>query len=177
MSMAKMFISGLKDPIMVTDEQGRKVNKMLDDITIPEERRVNVGDGKWIGVKKLIKYVIFDQEDNRYSQQKRIFTADQVSKFRKEMKEHLNGRPQTKRLLWEFYEKKGAIKVHVMMSKVPGIGEVVDMGIINFAAYQYLDDLKDHVASLDRRADFERAEDNSLDEKYEATVEKMTFKL
>lgn len=176
MSMAKMYIRGLKEPLLITVEQAEKVNKVLEDTTIPEESRINVANGKWVGAKRLINYVTFETQSFKDGE-KKTFNKDDVDRWRSEVDTFHGGKPRTKNSMLEFYEKKGAIRIEKFMSEVPGIGEIWTPIIKNVAVYAHMREIEDFVEELDHRAYHgERQNDEKLMQSIDKVKDKMTLK-
>lgn len=174
MSAAKMFVRGMKEPILITLEQGEKVNKMLEDDTIPEESRINVANGKWVGAKKLINYVTFEKMSH-VDQYERTFSKKVVEKYRSEIEEHLKGRPMTNKLRMEYWDKKKAVRIEKVMSKVPGLGEIWSPIITNLPLFTYIRELENFVEKLDsRNAWGEQKNQERLEQSIEKVTERMT---
>lgn len=175
MSMAKLYIRGMKEPLLITIEQAEKVNKVLEDTTIPEESRINVANGKWVGAKRLINYVTFEAVGKSESAEQ-TFTKETIDRYREDLAIFLKGRPRTKELQMEFFEKKGAIRIEKFMSEVPGIGEIWTPIVKNIGLYKYLREIEDYIEFLDRNANWaEQHNEERLAQLVDKVKDKMTL--
>ncbi len=152
MSHAQLHIKGLKEPITISTDQGRHVDAIRMDRTIPDDYQMNVGSKEkpvFVGKKADIRYVTYEKSTTQSTPWTERFTADDVKKFEKEWDEHFRLPPQGTSMdqYWDFFVKKGAAKWE------PYYGSRT-LVITNTGFYEKLMELERVMGSLRARREF-----------------------
>lgn len=106
MKIAKLHIKGLKEPIQLTETQGQLANEYLRNKQIPDDERIDVGQGKWVGTKRDMRYVTFETVTEPEKPIHERFTTDQLRKFGERKRAYAEFRKSGKtgpNDSWEFY--------------------------------------------------------------------------
>lgn len=165
----KLFLKGRNDdPLTVTDEQGKKINSLLDNITVPKDARINLGDGRPVVEKRDIRFLLPDNSPSG-PRSTRVFEAKELKEIKKERDEFYESHKEMSMIdrMWGFYIHKGAMRAI----------EGYNPAICNLPLYNYLYDVLEELARLERQATFGAKKEIELEKEHESVLSGKKFKI
>jgi len=88
MKIAKLIIKGLREPIELTEEQGRKAQKIKNAegeyATLPDDTTIDIG-GKWTGERRDIRYIILESARDPYASGENQYSKEELEEFQIEL--------------------------------------------------------------------------------------------
>lgn len=121
MANSKLFIRGLKDPIIINEAQAREARSVLEDVTIAPTERIGIGE-LWTGYKSDMRYVITEKDDYSYSKDTRKYSDQELNLFEKELSPYLlkEGDPKFNELVEQMIQDVKSEKPQFVTSSVLG---------------------------------------------------------